>query len=287
MLRIAIEPNTFSIQKSQDNQNPYIDHSPIDKETVKRQHDVLLKELPALLPVKVEPHVSVPDIVFVANGGLSLPRLSYPVVILPYMKYAQRKRELPYLKALFHALDVKTIPFPGSQDAPFEGQAELKWFHGGTKAICGYGYRSTEKTFQIMEKLISRIYIAEGLQPPELLVVPIESFDYYHLDVSMLEYDDTKCILHKKAFSVKSIGKIKRFLGAENVTVLDTLDSFCLNAIVDGKRLVTHKLHEVGLKEKIEKITDKQIHEVETSEFEKSGGSVRCMVFDLYINGIN
>jgi N-dimethylarginine dimethylaminohydrolase len=41
------------------------------------------------------------------------------------------------------------------------------------------------------------------------------------------------------------------------------------------------------LKEKLEKITGKQIHEVETSEFEKSGGSVRCMVFDLYINGIN
>jgi N-dimethylarginine dimethylaminohydrolase len=71
------------------------------------------------------------------------------------------------------------------------------------------------------------------------------------------------------------------------VTVLDTLDSFCLNAIVDGKKLVTHKLQEVGLKERIEKITDKHIHEVETSEFEKSGGSVRCMVFDLYINGIN
>ena len=228
MLRIAIEPNTFVIEKSQNNQNPYCGYSPIDKGTAKRQHDALLRELPALLPVKVEPHVSDSDIVFIASAGLSLPRLSYPVVILPYMKYAQRKRELPYIKALFHALDVKTIPFPGSQDAPFEGQAELKWFHGGTKAICGYGYRSTAKTFQLMKKLLTRIYMAEGLQPPELLVVPIECFDYYHLDVSMLEYDDTKCILHKKAFSVKSIEKIKRFLGAENVTALDTLDSFCL-----------------------------------------------------------
>ena len=287
MLRVAIEPNTFIIKKSQDNQNPYLHHSPIDKATVKSQHDGLLKELPSLLSVKVEPDVSVPDIVFVANGGVSLPRLSYPVVILPYMKYAQRKRELPYLKALFHALDVKTISFPGSPDAPFEGQAELKWFHGGTKAICGFGYRSTEKTFQVLEKLLTRIYMAEGLQPPELLVIPINCFDYYHLDVAMLEYDDRKCILHKKAFSVKSIGKIKRFLGAANVTVLDTLDSFCLNAIVDGKRLITHKLQEVGLKERLEKITGKQIHQVDTSEFEKSGGSVRCMVLDLYINGIN
>ena len=287
MLRIAIEPNTFVIKKSQDTQNPYIHHVPVDKVTVQCQHDKLFKALPTLLPAKFEPRVSVPDLVFVANGGLALPRFGRPVVILPYMKYAQRKRELPYLKALFQALDVKTIPFPGSQDAPFEGQAELKWFHGGTKAICGYGYRSTAKTFQLLEKLLTRIYTAEGLHPPELLVVPIDCFDYYHLDVAMLEYDDTKCILHKKAFSVKSIGKIKRFLGAENVTVLDTLDTFCLNAIVDGKRLVTHKLQEVGLKERIEKITGKQIYEVETSEFEKSGGSVRCMVFDIYINGIN
>ena len=286
-MRVAVEPNSFIIKRSQDNQNPYLHHSPIDKATVKSQHDGLLNELPALLPVKVEPFVSVPDIVFVANGGVSLPRLSYPVVILPWMKYAQRKRELPYLKALFNALDVKTIPFPGSPDAPFEGQAELKWFHGGTKAICGFGYRSTAKTFKRLEKMLTTLYRAEGLQPPELLIVPIESFDYYHLDVAMLEYDDRKCILHKKAFSVKSIGKIKRFLGAANVTVLDTLDSFCLNAIVDGQRLVTHQLQERGLKEMLEKITGKQIHQVDTSEFEKSGGSVRCMVFDLYINGIN
>jgi N-dimethylarginine dimethylaminohydrolase len=283
MLRIAIEPNTFVIKKSQDNQNPYIHHVPVDKVTVQSQHDKLFKALPTLLAAKFEPHVSVPDLVFVANGGLALPRFGRPVVILPYMKYAQRKRELPYLKQLLDAMHITTIPFPGSQDAPFEGQAELKWFHGGTKAICGPGYRSTPKTFTILEKLLRKLYTAEGLHPPELLVVPIECFDYYHLDVAMLEYDDSKCIVHSKAFSAKSIEKIRAFLGAENVTVLDTDDSFCLNAIIDGKRLVTHKLQEVGLKKTLEDITAKKIYEVETSEFEKSGGSVRCMVLDIFL----
>jgi N-dimethylarginine dimethylaminohydrolase len=50
--------------------------------------------------------------------------------------------------------------------------------------------------------------------------------------------------------------------------------------VVDGNRLITHSLTP-DLKAELESITKKKIHMVDTSEFEKSGGSVRCMTLDI------
>jgi len=281
MLRVSIRPTTFDILPIQDDQNPYIDiHYRVNKKKVLAQHTNLEKSFKNMVTysVKNSSH-PLPDIVFIANGGLCLPRLPKPLILLPNMKYQQRKDELAYLKDIYADMGAQTIEFPGKM--PFEGQAELKWFHGGLKAICGYGHRSTKMTFDFVNTLFKKIYGAHNLSPPELLVVPLKSADYYHLDVAMLEYDDTKCIIHKRAFSEESVKKIQRFLGQDNVAILDTKDSFCLNAVVDGDRLITHMLT-APLKAHLEKITGKKIHMVDTSEFEKSGGSVRCMTLDVF-----
>jgi N-dimethylarginine dimethylaminohydrolase len=282
MLRIHIKPTTFDIFPFQDGQNKYIDHTVhINKKKALEQHRNLVKSFNNSITYTIEDPVDLlTDIVFTANGGLCLPRLPKPIVVLPYMKYQQRKDELKYLEEIYKNIHLQTVPFPGSQAAPFEGQAELKWFYGGTKAICGYGHRSTKKTFEIINTLLKKIYKSHKLEPPELLVLKIERPDYYHLDVAMLEFDDKKCIVHKRAFSEASVKKIRAFLGEENVTVIDTTDSFCLNSVVDGDKLITHML-KAPLKSQLEKITNKKIHMVDTSEFEKSGGSVRCMTLDI------
>ena len=283
MLRIHIKPTTFDIFPIQDGQNPYIDHKiNVNKKKMLQEHKNLVKSFknPVIYTID-DPVDTIPDIVFTANAGLCLPRLPKPLLVLPYMKYQQRKDELKYLKEIYKNMKLDTIQFPGSQTAPFEGQAELKWFYGGKRAICGYGHRSTKKSFEIINTLFKKIYKSHDLDPPQLLVVKLESPDYYHLDVAMLEFDDKKCIVHKRAFSEASIKKIKKFIGYENVTVIDTPDSFCLNAVVEGNTLVTHMLKE-PLKKSLEEITNKKIHMVDTSEFEKSGGSVRCMTLDIY-----
>jgi N-dimethylarginine dimethylaminohydrolase len=195
------------------------------------------------------------------------------------MKYKHRKEELSYLKQMYEDLGLKIIPFPSTV---FEGQAELKWFHGGSKAICGYGFRATKKSFALVQKVLDSLYKEHDLPPPELLVVPLASSDYYHLDVAMLEFNDDSCIVHRKAFSEESIQKMRDFLGPSKVHVIDTADSMSLNAVVDGKNLVTHKLTDKAIKKVLEEITGLRIREVDVSEFEKSGGSVRCMTLDLH-----
>ena len=283
--RVLIKPNTFNIFKYQKNQNPYIDiDHRVTLNKVITQHNNLEKIFSNKMVYKIEkPQYNLPDIVFVANGGLSLPRIPN-TIILPYMKYQQRKEELEYLEKIYKSIKLNIISFPGNNSAPFEGQAELKWFYNGRKAICGYGHRSTEETFDIIQNLFNKLYTEHYLAPPELLILPLESADYYHLDVAMLEFDDSKCIVHKKAFSEVSINKMKKFLGKENVHVIDTSDKMCLNAVVDGRNLVTHKITDSNVKSFLEKTVKRQLIEVDTTEFEKSGGSVRCMTLDLFTN---
>jgi N-dimethylarginine dimethylaminohydrolase len=276
----------FEITPMQEKQNVYVDSNYVpNRVRVTREHGKMTKAF-THTPVyvyKVVPHekVHLPDIVFIANGGLSLPRLPEPCILLPHMKYIQRKRELPYLKGIFSDLGLATIPFPGSATAPFEGQAELKWFRGGRLAVGGYGYRSTKKSFEVLKGVFADVYGKHGIEPPKILALPLESENYYHLDVAMLEHGN-KCIVHKRAFSAASILALESFLGKDNVYVLDTTDSFCLNAVVDGTNLITHILSDPKVKGVLERITGLQVKEVDTSEFEKSGGSVRCMTLDVY-----
>jgi len=262
----------------QHGQNPYI----VAKDTTKAkavaaEHNklvhVLQKPVVYTLPA-TRSHL--PDIVFVANGGLALPRLEKPLILLPNMKFPQRKAELPFLRNMFAELGVATMEYPGRE--PFEGQAELKWFDGGRKAVCGYGHRSTFKTFKELDAFFKKLYGPK--EAPELLVLELTSADYYHLDVAMCEYDD-KCLVHKRSMSPTSLRRLKAFLGSANVTVIDTPDSFCLNAVIDGDHMITHRLTDPKLKPLFERLTGRRVVQVPTMEFEKSGGSVRCMTLDL------
>jgi hypothetical protein len=133
------------------------------------------------------------------------------VIILPHMKYPQRRAELPYLKSIADNIGLRSIYFPFT--AVFEGQAEAKWFHGGKLLLCGYGHRATKQSFVILNTMLRDNYGYYGKEPPTLLAFPIRSAKFFHLDAAMLEYDDSKCIVHKRTFSSESIAKLKRSLG--------------------------------------------------------------------------
>jgi len=279
MLRILIEPSTFEILPLQKHQNPYIEVGfKADKKKVNAHYSQFVEAFfcpiyKVTLPTRIG---LLPDIVFCASAGLALPRLSGPLVLLPNMKYAQRKAELPHIRKIFQELSIPTVEYHGKE--PFEGQAELKWFDGGRKAILGYGYRSTKQTVQELSKLFAKLY---GKDAPQLLGLHIRSPKYYHLDLAMLDYSDKQCIVHKDAFSLQGLQQLRDFLGPANVTLADTVDPFALNAIVDGGNLITHRLTDPSFKRFLEAKTGLSVVQVDTSEFEKSGGSVRCMAFDI------
>lgn len=281
MIRVFIDASTFEVLPIQHDENPYVNiHSRHSKHKCMKQHDNLVRAFtasPSVVCTLPRPTTPLSDIVFCADAGLSLPRLGRPLLLLPNMKYKHRQDELPYLKRCFKSIQLETMEYPGME--PFEGQAELKWFHGGRKAVCGYGYRSTKKTFDELDQLFQTLY---GDEKPELLVIPLVSPLYYHLDIAMLEYNGNRCVVHRRAISPASLRKLKQFLGKDHVDVIDTPDTFCLNAVADGTHLITHKLTDPHIKSKLESITGLVVRQVDVSEFEKSGGSVRCMTLDIH-----
>jgi N-dimethylarginine dimethylaminohydrolase len=272
-----IKPTTFEILDIQRGQNNYIEFpeakGTITKKALK-QHAGLAEKVTDAVVYEINGTPTLPDLVFVANGGFRL--WGIPLVILPNMKFQQRKDELPHLKNIFKDIGITTVEFPSAE--PFEGQAEAKWFNEGKLLVCGYGHRSTKKSFKALGGLLKTIYEANGVAAPKLLVLPLESSDYYHLDVAMLEFGDS-CIVHKRAFSAASIKKLKAAING-TVHIIDTSDSFCLNAVVQGNELLTHKVSD-SVKKELEDITGLKVVQNDTSVFEKSGGSVRCMIFDV------
>ena len=281
MYHITVRPDAYKITQKMVDQNPYIkaDDKPIQKVAMK-QHKNLVSSLSHNINYVIKTPTEIPDMTFIASAGLSLPRLPEQVVILPWMKYPQRRKEMPFLKEIFEELKVKTVDFPGSSKAPFEGGAEAKWFDSGNLLVMGYGFRSTKESTTIMRKLLTEIYTAYGLQPPKVVAFQLQSFNRYHLDVSMLEIQPLRCIIHKDSIKQKDVQRLQN--EGIDVNVIETDDPFCLNAIIDGPNLITHTLNNPELKAYLEELTEKTVIEIDASEFEKSGGSVRCLVFDMY-----
>jgi N-dimethylarginine dimethylaminohydrolase len=281
--RVLIEPSIFDIRPELETINPYMDTShPLNKTKVTKSWNILvdtIKPKPAIFSLPKT--ANVPDIVFIASAGLSLPRLPEPVVILPWMKYAHRRAELPYICSMLQTLGIRAVPFPGDASAPFEGQPDAKWFHDGATLVCGYGYRSSRKSFRILKHLLDTIYGSYGVEPPQVHVFKKQHFDFYHLDIGMFEYNQTACIIHDYLFSTEDKARLRRLLGAKNVHVFRSEDTFALNAIDCGSYMICHELNRDDA-EFLRTHTGKRLHQIDMSEFQKSGGSVRCLVFDVY-----
>jgi len=281
MYHITIKPDTYSVKEKYSNQNPYYGDviNKAHHKIVLEQHKNLIMKLSRNINYSVnKTNEDIPDLVFIANGGMSLPRLPESVLILPWMKYEQRRTEHKYLIEIFEDLHIKTIEFPGSMDAPYEGVAESKWFNNGELLVMGYGFRSTKETVSKMRILLNSIYTSYGVSPPRVISFHLQSYNYYHLDIAMLDFSQSECIIHKDAIKQKDLLRLQKYI---DVHLLESDDKFCLNSVVDGDNLITHILDK-NTKKILQKLTEKNIIECDTSEFEKSGGSVRCMVLDIY-----
>lgn len=269
---LSVTPKGYSIESSL---NVFTDvHQPrIDSTLAAEQHANLCRETQAI--VLHAPSQKLPDLVFTANAGLWLPRLPERVVLLSNMKHASRARETPWLEEKLNALGIKTIRFPKAH--PYEGQGESVWFYEGKLLVVSYGYRSTAKTIPALQRMLNRVYAAYGVEPPFVLGAKMASPKFYHLDIAMTAVSHSACMVNRGA--IANIETIKKYIKVHEHT---TTDDFMMNMIVLPHKIITHKLLFKKDKRFIMKHTHQRpLVEVDVSEFEKSGGSVRCMVLML------
>ncbi|HEY4619933.1 MAG TPA: arginine deiminase-related protein [Nitrospirota bacterium] len=261
--------------------NPWMNvNNPADAALAHKQWDILHDAIiNAGAEVSlIEPVEGLPDMVFTANAGLvRCHTICHPElagsqmmpnrdVILSRFMHKERQGEEQYYEKWFreHGYHCHSVP----SGYAFEGAGDAVFYKD--RMLIGYGFRTDISSLPHVGEIMEMEYL-----PLELI-----NRHFYHLDTCLQYIEDVNLIIYyPDAFSPESIKKIEDL--PSDILRLSDEDafSFVCNSISIGRNLLLYecsktlsdKLREYGLK----------IITIDTSEFMKSGGSVRCMVLSI------
>ena len=261
-------PTYFDVR---DVKNPYMqDADPVDHEKAQDQWEALRRALgdSGLKVETIDPVEDLEDVVFAANQVFVGRHEKIGKFIVPSkMRSASRQREVPFYVQWFRNQGYKIIELDLVGDY-LEGQGDLIWHPDRSKIWAGYGFRSTcgaiEKFSVAMEDL--------GFH-----VVPLQLVDEYcyHLDTCLCPLNNEAALICPSAYSPESLQRIRE--GWKRVYELsreEAVQFMCNGIVVNGRYITSHltsNLRDTLQKEGLEPVI------VDTSEFEKSGGSAFCM----------
>ncbi len=209
----------------------------------------------------IEPVEGLPDMVFTANGGLVYKNK----VVLPTFKHEQRQPETPIFKKWFENF------FPNSQllspDSNFEGEGDALFV--SNKLYGGYGFRSNREEYKQIGDFL-------GVE-----VVPLELVDprFYHFDTCFSVLDSQTVAYFPGAFSEEATELIEK--NTPNTIKVGEKDAavFGLNMFSDGKNCVVAE----KAKDFQKQLSNRgyNVIPVDVSEFQKSGGGIKCLTLFL------
>jgi N-dimethylarginine dimethylaminohydrolase len=208
----------------------------------------------------IDPVKGLPDMVFTANGGLVLKGK----VVLPLFRYPERQPETEQFKKWFEAAGYQEVFMPKYN---FEGEGDAFVWHD--MLFAGYPFRSEIKAHQEVAEFL-------GLKP-----ISLEQINprFYHLDTALTFINDETVAIYPGAFSQKSLKTLHNLV--PNVIEANEEDAMAygLNAMTDGQNVILSD-HPRNLIEQYQKM-GLEVFTSEMSEFQKSGGGVKCLTLDL------
>jgi N-dimethylarginine dimethylaminohydrolase len=261
-------PDYFDIV---DRKNPYMSaREPVDRAKAKRQWQALCSALSqnGCEVETVTPVAGLEDMVFAANQVFvgSAPGVG-KFIVPSHMVYESRQREVPFYIEWFQARGYKVIDLDLGSDY-LEGHGDLLWHPGGSRVYAAYGFRSTRGGVAKFSEAMSKLGIAVA---PLSLVDPF----CYHLDTCLCPLNDDAALIYSGAFDSDSLNKLHGFWKRLYELTADAAHKFVGNGIVvNGSYLTpysTPHLQEMVRQEGLKVVV------LNTSEFEKSGGSLYCM----------
>lgn len=214
----------------------------------------------------IPPEPGCEDMVFCANQTLvGLDAAGQRLCLLSQMKHASRQREVPAFERWFAAAGYRIVRLRGS--VGFEGSGDAIWHPGRGLIWGGYGHRTMPEAYA---------EVAAAFDVP-VIRLRLCSETFYHLDTCFCAIDERTVLIHPPSLERGGVALI-RALFADVIECPDdeALRGMACNATaIGGKHVVIQRgntrtvgrLRELGY----------QVHEVETGEFLKSGGSVFCM----------
>jgi N-dimethylarginine dimethylaminohydrolase len=269
-------PNYFDVV---DQKNPYMagpelaegsKEAAVDGVKARKQWDTLCCVLQqhGCVIVIIDPVEGLEDMVFAANQVFVGETIAYGQFVVPsHMVHASRQREVPFFVNWFRERNFRVIDLDYGDDF-LEGHGDLLWHPDGSRIYAGYGFRSTRGG---VEKFSAAMF-EMGIP-----VVPLQLVDpyCYHLDICLCPLNHDAALIFPGAFSTDALASLHKLWKRVHLLTGDEAHSFMANGIVLNNSYIAPRispqletiLRQEGLTPVI----------VETSEFEKAGGSCFCM----------
>ncbi len=208
----------------------------------------------------IEPVKNLPDMVFTANGALVI----NGKVALPTFRAPDRQPETAHFKKWFESKGYTEFLQPKYD---FEGEGDaLVW---NNVVFAGYPWRSDVAAHAELAEFFGK----------KIIDVQLTSGHFYHLDTALTIVDNETVALYPPLFTPESLKKIKETV--PHVIEASKADAYAygLNAMSDGHNIVLSD-RATGLIETYKK-RGMQVYPVPISEYQKSGGGVKCLTLEL------
>lgn len=216
----------------------------------------------------IDPVEGLEDMVFAANQIFVGEKAGYGKFAVPsHMLHPSRQREVPFYAEWFRARDFHIIDIAFGEDY-LEGHGDLLWDPDHSCIYAGYGFRSTRGGVDKFAQAMSEMGIP---------VLPLELVEpyCYHLDTCFCPLNNEAALIFVGAFSSEALAVLHRHWKRVHLLDAEEAHHFMGNGIViNGSYIVSQTTPQLESLLQQEGLTP--VH-VDTSEFEKSGGSCACM----------
>lgn len=258
-----------------DQKNPYMAGKlPVDRQKAQRQWEALRSALEqAGCEVEtITPVAGLEDMVFAANQVFVGFHDNIGKFIVPSrMVHDSRQREVPFYVDWYRQRGYKIIEVDlgtGQGNDRLEGHGDLLWQPDWSRIYAGYGFRSTSSGVEKFRDAMSKLGIP---------VVPLELVDphCYHLDTCFCPLNNEAVLIYPGAYAPESLVTLRGLWKRIHELTADEAHKFMGNGIVANGRYLTPyvspRLEAILRQEGLSPVI------LDTSEFEKSGGSLFCM----------
>lgn len=239
----------------------------IDKPKAQKQweHIKSIYESLGFIVDEIQGNANLPDFVFCANTFTAWNKDGFKRAILGRMKSEARQPEVAISKTYLESQGFECLELEGTQN--FEAMGDLIWDIANSRLFMGHGYRTELSVLDQLKNLI----------PYEIIPLKLVSETYYHLDTCFATLNEKTCVYVESAFDQEALETIKKnFPKAIVIDEQEALNFFPGNLFCpDGKNVILNPGSQ-----KLEKQLQNAgfiIHQADTSEYIKSGGSVFCM----------
>jgi N-dimethylarginine dimethylaminohydrolase len=208
----------------------------------------------------IEPVEHLPDMVFTANGAL----LYNGRVALPRFRQPDRQPETAHFESWFKDAGYQELFIPKYD---FEGEGDaLIW---NDILFAGYPWRTDKPAHKEIADFLGIKTISLQLADPR----------FYHLDTALTIVSSDTVALYPPAFTQESLRKIHEIVPHVIEATDEDAVAYGLNAMSNGESIVIPENATNLIRQYHEK--DMQVITCPISEFQKSGGGVKCLTLEI------